>query len=134
MDEHPVPGQANERHGGDPRVYMAAERTFLAWIRTALALMALGFVVARFGIFLRSLTASSEPIDGGGSTASLALGLGLVSGGAVLCLVAARRFAAYVRGIDRGRFRAAFGSRLAVALAALLFLAGAGLALFLALK
>ena len=31
--------------------YLAAERTFLAWIRTGLALMGFGFVVARFGLF-----------------------------------------------------------------------------------
>ncbi len=37
----------------DPRVLFAAERTFLAWIRTGLALMGFGFVVARFGIFLQ---------------------------------------------------------------------------------
>ena len=36
-----------------PRDYLAAERTFLAWVRTRLALMGLGFVLARFGIFLR---------------------------------------------------------------------------------
>ena len=36
----------------DPRVFFAAERTFLAWIRTGLALMGFGFVVARFGLFL----------------------------------------------------------------------------------
>ena len=41
----------------DPRVPLAAERTFLAWIRTGLALMGFGFVVARFGLFLRELTA-----------------------------------------------------------------------------
>lgn len=34
---------------------LAAERTFLAWIRTGLALMGFGFVVARFGLFLRQL-------------------------------------------------------------------------------
>jgi len=43
----------------DPRVYLAAERTFLAWIRTSLALMAFGFVVSRFGLFLRVLESSS---------------------------------------------------------------------------
>ena len=36
-----------------PSDYLAAERTFLAWIRTGLALMGFGFVVARFGLFLR---------------------------------------------------------------------------------
>ncbi len=35
--------------------YLAAERTFLAWIRTGLALMGFGFVVARFGLFLQRL-------------------------------------------------------------------------------
>ncbi len=39
----------------DPRVYFAAERTFLAWIRTGLGLMGGGFAVARFGLFLRQL-------------------------------------------------------------------------------
>ncbi len=41
----------------DPRIYMAAERTLLAWIRTGLALMGFGFVVARFGLFLREMEA-----------------------------------------------------------------------------
>lgn len=42
---------------GDPRVYFAAERTVLAWLRTGIAVMAFGFVVARFGLFLRLLRA-----------------------------------------------------------------------------
>jgi putative membrane protein len=37
----------------DPRVFFAAERTLLAWNRTALTLMAFGFVLERFGLFLR---------------------------------------------------------------------------------
>lgn len=37
----------------DPRVFFAAERTMLAWVRTALGLVGLGFVVTRFGLFLR---------------------------------------------------------------------------------
>jgi putative membrane protein len=43
----------------DPRVYFAAERTFLAWIRTGLGLMGIGFAVSRFGLFLRQ----TSPID-----------------------------------------------------------------------
>lgn len=35
----------------DPRVFFAAERTLLAWIRTGLTVMAFGFLVARFGLF-----------------------------------------------------------------------------------
>ena len=41
----------------DPRVRFAAERTLLAWIRTGLAMMGFGFVVARFGLFLHELSA-----------------------------------------------------------------------------
>ena len=43
----------------DPRVFFAAERTLLAWIRSGLAVMALGFVVAKFGLFLTLLAASN---------------------------------------------------------------------------
>ena len=43
----------------DPRVFFAAERTMLAWIRTGLTVIALGFVVARFGLFLKLLGAAS---------------------------------------------------------------------------
>ena len=37
---------------GDPRVFFAAERTLLAWNRTSLSLMAFGFVIERFGLFV----------------------------------------------------------------------------------
>jgi uncharacterized membrane protein YidH (DUF202 family) len=40
-----------------PGVIFAAERTLLAWVRTGLALMGFGFVVPRFGLFLRELAA-----------------------------------------------------------------------------
>lgn len=39
----------------DPRVYFAAERTALAWNRTALTLMAFGFAIERFGLFMKML-------------------------------------------------------------------------------
>jgi putative membrane protein len=39
----------------DPRVYFAAERTLMAWNRTGLTLMAFGFVLERFGLFLHML-------------------------------------------------------------------------------
>jgi putative membrane protein len=54
--------QADLKEGPeDPRVRFAAERTLLAWIRTGLALMGFGFVVARFGLFLLELQTIKEP-------------------------------------------------------------------------
>nr|WP_321464513.1 DUF202 domain-containing protein [uncultured Desulfobulbus sp.] len=50
----------------DPRVFFAAERTLLAWTRTSLTLMAFGFVVERFGLFLSTLFPShGEPLQRG---------------------------------------------------------------------
>ncbi|HEY5039741.1 MAG TPA: DUF202 domain-containing protein, partial [bacterium] len=44
----------------DPRIFWAKERTFLAWVRTGLALMGFGFVVARFNLFLRMIQARAD--------------------------------------------------------------------------
>jgi len=43
--------------------YLAAERTFLAWIRTGLALMGFGFVVARFVLFLKMLQIGQSNLE-----------------------------------------------------------------------
>jgi putative membrane protein len=115
----------------DPRVYMAAERTFLAWIRTALALMAFGFVVARFGVFLRELAVSGESGARQGSGSSLWVGLALIGVGVITCLVCSVRHARYVRAIDEGSFRRSFGSAFAFALVAVLALVGVAMAVML---
>jgi putative membrane protein len=78
----------------DPRVFFAAERTMLAWVRTAVGLIGLGFVVARFGLFLRLVRPHPDG-DAGRHVASAVLGVGLSLAGAAAAAVAAwqhRRF------------------------------------------
>ncbi len=50
----------SDHESEDPRVQFALERTMLAWVRTGLALMGFGFVVARFGLFLREIEAAHQ--------------------------------------------------------------------------
>lgn len=89
----------------DPRVALASERTLLAWVRTALALMGLGFVVARFGLFLRELAAMGPIAEqppatalAGGTNGSLWIGMSLIMIGAVVAILAASQ---HVRFVDR---------------------------------
>jgi putative membrane protein len=118
----------------DPRIYMAAERTFLAWIRTGLALMAFGFVVARVSalVNLGSSPASPSGAAAPTSAASLWLGLALIAAGIVTCVLAAVKNERYVHAIDAGQFRAAFGSALGVGIVAMLALIGGAMLVYLA--
>jgi putative membrane protein len=102
----------------DPRVYMAAERTFLAWIRTGLSMMGFGFVVARFGLFLRELEASGRaPAAGHGF--SLWFGTALVALGVLLNAIAAWRHVRMIRALDAGETRVPGRSDFGIAVAAI---------------
>lgn len=79
----------------DPRVYFAAERTLLAWIRTGVTLVGLGFIVARFGLFLQLVHATRPDLHEHGPSAFL--GVSLALGGAVLSAVATLQFELFVR-------------------------------------
>jgi putative membrane protein len=108
----------------DPRVYMAAERTFLAWIRTGLALTGFGFVVARFGLFLRAVSPTLDGPAPPGPGLSLPFGIALIALGTLVTVVSAIRHRRYVRAIDAGDFRVAYGSTFAVGVACMLALVG----------
>ena len=87
----------------DARTYFAAERTLLAWIRTGLAMMGFGFVVARFGLFLRELAAMPGAHVGHHSGFSLWIGTVLVLCGVAVNLFASLRHVSTLNRLEQGR-------------------------------
>jgi putative membrane protein len=82
----------------DPRVLFAAERTLLAWQRTAIALMGFGFVVERFGLFLQVV--GHQTASGASRGFSLAAGVLLLFLGAAVALISARQFRQIAKNLD----------------------------------
>lgn len=81
----------------DPRVFFAAERTLLAWVRTALGLIGLGFVVARFGLFLQLFTQQS--VVAASHRVSPWIGVGLAILGAIAAMSAAVQHQRFCRSL-----------------------------------
>jgi putative membrane protein len=111
----------------DLRDYLAEERTFLAWVRTGIALMGFGFVVARIGIFgdeprMAQHTQAVQPHE-----LSLWFGTALIAIGVAVHLFSARRYMRVIAELDRDRFvhRSVFKQGVIVAL----FLALLGIAM-----
>jgi len=81
----------------DPRVLLAADRTLLAWVRSGLALMGFGFVVARFGLFLRELGAADHMLASQRGPFNGWVGTALMGLGVTVFITAPIRHAAFVR-------------------------------------
>ena len=112
--------------------YAANERTFLAWVRTAIALLAFGFLLERFDLFLQmaAVTLGTKvPSLGGGFGRSA--GLGLLVAGVAITIVAAIRFVKTNRDIASAEVKSIESARADIALAILLVLLGLGLMLYL---
>ena len=113
--------------------HSANERTFLAWVRTSIGVIAFGFLVERFDLFLAF--AAPEAVKNKiavprGEFGHLA-GLVLIVLGIVMILVAAVRFARNAREIDDAKTFPGTGSRFDLALAVLLAMLAAALLFYL---
>ena len=115
----------------DPRVYLAAERTLLAWIRTGLAMMGFGFVVARFGLFLREIQAVREGTPLESFRGSLWFGTALVLMGVLVNLSAVYHHVRLLRELRKGTWDASRVSRSGMIVAVALALVGVGVTVYL---
>ena len=83
--------------------YLANERTFLAWIRTAIAVVSLGFLVSRFSLWLRELGGRADPsFRSPRLHVSVPVGEAMMAFGALLAILAAWRYHVVNRSIEGG--------------------------------
>jgi putative membrane protein len=111
--------------------YLALERTFLAWIRTGLALMGFGFVVARFGLFLEMIQVPNAALPQHRLGLSLWFGTALIVAGVAALVLSSWRYTSMVRNFDRGEeaFRKPVTGALVIAV--LLAIIGVAMAIYL---
>ena len=78
----------------DPRVLFAAERTLLAWTRTALSLIALGFAIERFGLLIKEMNFTDV---GGQRDFSFAIGLALIAFASLISVASVLQFRRFIK-------------------------------------
>jgi putative membrane protein len=117
----------------DPRIYFAAERTFLAWIRTGLGLIGIGFAVSRFSLFLRQIAATDSHTPAHTTGVSMWSGVALVGLGVIVILTSVLRHIQLVHQLKSGSWQPGRVSTDAVILGVLLAAGGVGMCFYLVL-
>jgi putative membrane protein len=114
--------------------HAANERTFLAWVRTAIAVMAFGFVIERFDLFLQIAAPqiALKQVAPHGQRFANAAGLAFIGIGVTMIVIAGLRFVGTAKAIDSDDTVPSTGERFDLALAALIALLGVSLFLYLA--
>ena len=119
-------------HPEDPRVRFAGERTLLAWIRTGLAMMGFGFVIARFGLLLREMTKTPAIESSQSPILSLWIGAGMILLGIAVNVMAAVEHVGFLRRLKTGEPYQPPNWSLAVLAAIVLAVIGIGMVIYLA--
>lgn len=112
--------------------HAANERTFLAWVRTAIAVMALGFVIERFDLFLQAGASQRQPqFAPTSSTFANTAALVFIAIGVVMIIISGFRFARTAKDIESEKEVPSTGERFDLALGVLIGLLGVSLFLYL---
>jgi uncharacterized protein (DUF302 family)/uncharacterized membrane protein YidH (DUF202 family) len=109
---------------GSATDYLAAERTVLAWIRTGIALMGLGFVLARFGLFLQEFNHLQPDFQARSYGISLWIGVALILMGVAVCLLSVLRHLRMLKQLEAGESLYLRSPRLVIGVAAALVILG----------
>jgi putative membrane protein len=114
--------------------HAANERTFLAWVRTSIAIMAFGFMVEKFDLFLEiaGQSLANRKLGIGGQWVGNVAGLLLIALGSATMVLAIVRFRRTARAIDSAERSTDTSGQTDATLAGLLFLLGAALFVYLA--
>ncbi len=112
----------------DPRVFFAAERTMLAWLRTGIATIGLGFLVARFGYFMM-IVHGGESKD---HLSSTLIGIGMVALGTTMIGLAGWQHGRFQNTLESESLPQRYVVRISLALTALMVACGIALAIYLA--
>lgn len=83
----------------DPRVFFAAERTLLAWNRTSLTLMGFGFIIERFGLFLRLVLAQQGEDVGFERGVAYWVGLAFIAMGSIIAVASTVQYRQVLRAL-----------------------------------
>ncbi|MCS7308088.1 MAG: DUF202 domain-containing protein [Aquificaceae bacterium] len=97
--------EVSSKETTDPRIYMAAERTYLAWIRTAIALIVFGFVIEKFEFFLIQLEKLFHTQIGGHHSGLVGIGIFIILIGLLTLVLGMVNFHRTVAKVDKGLYR-----------------------------
>ena len=112
--------------------HAANERTFLAWVRTAIAVMALGFVIERFDLFLKVMApqVAQRQLSPHGQIFANAAGLAFIAIGVAMIVIAGLRFVRTAKDIESEDEVPSPGERFDIGSRCLLGLLGVALFLY----
>jgi len=95
----------------DPRVFFASERTGLAWLRTSITIMGFGFVIEKFGIFIRYIKPDEPAIN---LRLSLVIGVLFIFLGSIMSFLAASENKKFLKSLGKCELPGSYMITLAV--------------------